>query len=151
MFIIDDFEVPFIPMQKNYSEWHSFDSRWENDNFAALVSGVAQVLYRTQDAVGYEIWQRESHTDLHIDKDEELYRRRQILTYPICSIVFYYDVQDLKGGELYSDSWEITPKKNRLVVFGPNVTHGVRPFTGIRKSVLVNPWAHELGHIPQFF
>ena len=34
----------------------------------------------------------------------------------------------------------ITPKQNRLVIFGPGRKHYVQDFTGDRFSVNINPW-----------
>lgn len=131
--------------------FYSFEEKTENDSFIRDIRATAASFYPTQDLWGYEIWQKDSSTDIHLDKDETLYERRGILSFPVCSVIFYYEVSDdIEGGELYSpNDWVVFPKQNRLVIFGPAIRHGVSDFTGIRKSVLVNFWEYRLGTIPK--
>ena len=63
--------------------------------------------------------------------------------YPICSLIFYIEIKNLKGGELILAGDIIKPKSNRLVIFDPGLHHSVNEFKGIRKVFLVNPWTHK--------
>ena len=92
--------------------------------------------------VGVEQWAHlGTKPEWHIDKDEIVSNRDGVLVTPICSIVFYADVRDLKGGNFMTDSISVTPKTNRLVAFSPGLLHGVEDYTGTRMAVAVNPWA----------
>ena len=151
MIIIDDFEVPYIPRTTSAKDEYPIEEVTENDTFISSVQLIAGLRYPLEDIWGYEIWEKKnSSTGLHLDKDEKLYERRDVLSYPICSIVYYYQVSDLVGGELIApNNWSVTPKQSRLVVFGPGIPHKVSEFTGIRNAVLVNFWQERLGTIPK--
>jgi len=152
MIIIDGFEVPYYPRPKQGEmEWFLMDEQTENDDFIYSIFMMAEKVFDMEKVWGYEIWEKVNvSTHLHLDKDEKLYERRGVLSYPICSVIYYYDVEDLVGGELVSPgNWSIIPKQNRLVIFGPAVPHQVLDFTGTRKSVLVNFWQERLGTIPK--
>ena len=45
-----------------------------------------------------------------------------------------------KGGELIVEDTIITPKENRVVIFGPGLIHKVNEFEGQRVSLSINPW-----------
>ena len=79
--------------------------------------------------------------DWHIDKDEKLHEMSGNLAYPICSIVYYAEVNNLKDGMFMTDTMTITPMNNRMLVFAPGIVHGVQPYEGTRVSLAVNPWA----------
>lgn len=125
--------------------------RWVAGGLEALLafqSPLADILtqgarvFDLRDMVGVEQWAHfGTKPDWHIDKDEVLARRTGEIATPICSIVFYADVQDLTGGRFMTDSVAVTPKTNRLVAFAPGLSHGVEDYTGTRMSVAVNPWA----------
>jgi len=108
---------------------------------AAILARVRCVFDLTG-MVGVEQWAHlGTKPEWHIDKDEIRSNRDGVLSTPICSIVFYADVRDLKGGNFMTDSISVTPKTNRLVAFSPGLLHGVEDYTGTRMAVAVNPWA----------
>ena len=78
------------------------------------------------------------------DKDEQLNGNKSILSFPLCSMVYYLIVENLEGGQLHVEDDIITPKTNRLVIFSPGKNHYVQPYTGTRISMLVNPWDRVL-------
>ena len=93
-------------------------------------------------AVTYEVWQQENTRPLgwHHDKDEKLWERGELL-FPILTSIFYLDVNVTSGGNLFlEDDIVIEPKTNRLVLFGPDVEHFVQAYSGIRHSIIINPW-----------
>ena len=53
---------------------------------------------------------------------------------------------DLQGGKLeFEDGRKITPKTNRLVVFGPGIRHNVEEnYIGDRISLALNPWPRPI-------
>lgn len=127
--------------------------RWVDGTFGELLdlqSPLSQILKAASRAfdlsgmAGIEQWAHYgTKPDWHVDKDEALHKRTGKLACPICSIVFYADVDNLFGGSFMTRDMTVTPKTNRLVVFGPNVLHGVEAYHGTRMSVAVNPWAKK--------
>ena len=149
MIIIDDL-FKYTPGW-SYDEvvrWWKLGSLHENSDIAESLLEVAADYFNLEATIGYENWAHNrpyNYPSLHVDKDERLYEEQEILRMPICSIIYYVHVKDLKGGDLVSpDSWRVTPKPNRVVMFGPNVPHMVEDFTGQRISIMVNPWAEEV-------
>lgn len=69
--------------------------------------------------------------------------------YPVCSYVYYHEIDIIEGGmlQLYDDSdnliESIQPVQNRLVVFPSNITHEVTMFTGVRRSFIILPWKNR--------
>ena len=97
--------------------------------------------------VGYEAWTHNNTIPIgdnddgwHKDRDELSYHVRKIFRFPVCSIVFYTEIKDLQGGELIVEDTIITPKENRVVIFGPGLIHKVNEFEGQRVSLSINPW-----------
>ena len=67
--------------------------------------------------------------------------------YPVCSTVYYLEVEDLVDGKLqFENGVEVVPKSNRLVVFSKGLYHGVEEFEGVRTSININPWNTRLYH-----
>ena len=93
---------------------------------------------------GFEEWsQNNTQCNPHVDKDEGYYQKTGKSKYPICSLIFYIEIKNLKGGELILAGDIIKPKSNRLVIFDPGLHHSVNEFKGTRKVFLVNPWTHK--------
>ena len=100
---------------------------------------------------GYELW---DHKDTrpdgwHVDKDEILYKEG-INKYPLCSIIYYLDINIYHKGKLLINTGKkqerITPKTNRLVLLGPRIPHCVEKFWGTREVIIINPWDRKLGN-----
>lgn len=95
--------------------------------------------------VGCEYWSHlNTKSGWHKDTDEKKLYRDRVEVFPICSIVYYPHVQNIKGGKLMFETASIHPITNRLVVFSPGLPHCVEDFTGERVSVAVNPWDYKL-------
>ena len=111
------------------------------DNFSLSMIEIAKQFYDLSSSVGYEFWTRLNRCvgGWHCDKDERLYDEQKIVSYPLCTIIYYPHV-DMKGGELLLGDDKILPKTNRMVIFAPGVPHNVKDFTGERISMMVNPW-----------
>jgi hypothetical protein len=93
---------------------------------------------------GFEEWsQNNTQCNPHVDKDEGYYQKTGKFRYPICSLIFYIEVKNLRGGELILAGDIIKPKSNRLVIFDPGLHHSVESFKGTRRVFLVNPWTHK--------
>ena len=112
------------------------------DNFCLAMINIASEFYDLSSSVGYEFWTRLNRcvSDWHCDKDEKLYDEQKIVSYPLCTIIYYPHVDNMRGGELLLDGDKILPKTNRLVIFAPGIPHNVEDFTGERISMMVNPW-----------
>jgi hypothetical protein len=98
--------------------------------------------------VGYELWcQHNTKPESkgpsggwHFDKDETLEEQTGELKFPLCSIIYYVNVQYLTGGCLYVEDMKIPPQNNRLVLIPPGKEHCVEEFGGKRTSMIINPW-----------
>jgi hypothetical protein len=98
------------------------------------------------------------------------------MIFPLCSIVYYLQVEDLVNGELrISHNNEIQlnstgtlyeevranrldhkiddiiiPKTNRAIMFSSGKFHTVNEFTGKRISMIINPWDISKYKYPQY-
>jgi len=138
-------------MQDHFEDVAYHQLRWIDgtlDEFMELKSPVSSILnvasrvFDLSGMSGVEQWAHDgTKTDWHIDMDEVLVRRTGEVATPICSIVFYASIESLIGGKFMTKDVAINPKTNRMIVFGPNIEHGVSDFTGTRVAVAINPWA----------
>ena len=116
-------------------------------DFCLSILETARKYFDLSNAIGYEFWGHNgTRTGWHYDKDEDLLEREGEYSFPLCSTVYYLEVDRLQGGQLAVESDLITPKTNRLVMFSPGKYHTVEPFKGKRVSLLINPWSHPLCH-----
>ena len=133
--------------QPNINEkWYSLDEQHPFENFCNSMIGIANQFINLDSCVGYEFWTQKNTrpSKWHQDKDEQLNGNKSILSFPLCSMVYYLIVENLEGGQLHVEDDIITPKTNRLVIFSPGKNHYVQPYTGTRISMLVNPWDRVL-------
>ena len=148
--IIDDFltEDQILDIRRNsfLSENLELDSTgtysWDEVKIFHPIINFTSKYFDLSNCVLYEIWQQNNTRPdgWHKDKDEVLWREG-ILKYPLCTSVYYLDVNVTSGGNLFlEDDIVIEPKTNRLVLFGPDVEHFVQAYSGIRHSIIINPW-----------
>jgi len=115
----------------------------DNDSPMALLLRQASKYFDLSSMVGAEYWAHYgTRPDWHVDKDEKLYEQTGELKFPICSVVYYADI-DVVGGNFVTTTDTVRPITNRMIVFAPNLLHSVEPYTGTRLSVAVNPWTHK--------
>ena len=136
-----------------YSEVIGGEGSWVDWNLDVdrcswkLVEAAAQY-YDLSKIKGFEIWthnnsrpEGDKDGGWHYDKDEHRYALTQRLSFPVCSMVYYAKAKNLRDGRLLiEDDIMITPKENRLVIFGPGRKHYVQDFQGDRFSININPW-----------
>ena len=128
-------------------DWYDLYHEHLYEDFCISILAIARKYFDLSDAVGYEFWGHNgTRTGWHYDKDEDLLEREGKYSFPLCSTVYYLEVDRLQGGQLAVESDLITPKTNRLVMFSPGKYHTVEPFKGKRVSLLINPWSHPLCH-----
>ena len=133
--------------ETNFNErWYSLDEEHIFKDFCVQMINVASNFYDLTSSTGYEFWSQNNTRpqNWHIDQDEQLVAKTNQTRFPLCSMVYYVKVNDLKGGKLHIEDDIITPKTNRLVVFSPQLNHCVVPFVGDRISLCVNPWSVKL-------
>ena len=144
--VLDSKSVSTICSHIDQSTKHSIFYRKNDnhlhDNFCLSMIDIASQFYDLSSFVGYEFWTRLNSCvgGWHQDKDEKLYDKKGIESYPLCSIIYYVHVKNMTGGELLLDTDTILPKTNRMVIFAPGISHNVNEFTGDRICLLVNPW-----------
>ena len=141
MTVLDQLKQPNIN-----EKWYSLDEQHPFENFCNSMIGIANQFINLDSCVGYEFWTQKNTrpSKWHQDKDEQLNGNKSILSFPLCSMVYYLIVENLEGGQLHVEDDIITPKTNRLVIFSPGKNHYVQPYTGTRISMLVNPWNRVL-------
>ena len=140
-------------VQNYFSEESARSLRWVDGSFESLIKEnyflsellkQAELMFDLSPMVGIEQWSHYGNKlDWHVDKDELLAERTGEIACPICSIVLYANVNNLVGGNFMMTDVHITPKTNRMLVFGSNILHGVDAWNGTRMSVAVNPWANK--------
>ena len=133
--------------ETNFNErWYSLEEEHIFKDFCVQMVNVASNFYDLTSCIGYEFWSQNNTRpqNWHIDQDEQLVAKTNQTRFPLCSMVYYVKVNDLKGGKLHIEDDIITPKTNRLVVFSPQLNHCVVPFVGDRISLCVNPWSVKL-------
>jgi hypothetical protein len=95
--------------------------------------------------VGCEYWSNlNEKTGWHKDTDETVLYRDGVERFPICSCVYYPEINVSIGGDLLFETMRVKPITNRLVVFSPNMLHTVEDFLGNRLSIAINPWDYKL-------
>jgi len=152
--ILDDFlEESFILKirkrlnQNNISEtWYKKEEKHSYHDICQKFLQEVKNYYNISNFVGYEFWTQNNTrpSDWHYDKDENFFDSTGSYKFPICSIVYYLNVNNLVGGLLHLEDCIILPKVNRLVIFPPGVIHYVEEFSGERTSILLNPWDYNL-------
>ena len=132
---------------KNIPEkWYSLDEKHIFQDFCIQMINLSSQMYDLTSCVGYEFWTHYNTIprNWHIDKDEQLKIKTGYTRFPLCSMVYYVYVDELRGGKLHIEDDVITPKSNRLVIFSPGKYHCVEPFLGKRITLCVNPWSEKL-------
>ena len=132
---------------KNIPEkWYSLDEKHIFQDFCIQMINLSSQMNDLTSCVGYEFWTHYNTIprNWHIDKDEQLKIKTGYTRFPLCSMVYYVYVDELRGGKLHIEDDVITPKSNRLVIFSPGKYHCVEPFLGKRITLCVNPWSEKL-------
>ena len=132
---------------KNIPEkWYSLDEKHIFQDFCIQMINLSSQMYDLTSCVGYEFWTHYNTIprNWHIDKDEQLKIKTGYTRFPLCSMVYYVYVDELRGGKLHIEEDVITPKSYRLVIFSPGKYHCVEPFLGKRITLCVNPWSEKL-------
>jgi len=126
--------------------WYMKKDNHLYSDYCNLLLLQCQDYYDLSDCIGYEFWTQNNTrpSDWHYDKDEEYLNNTGSFKFPICSIVYYLNVDNMTGGLLHLEDCIILPKTNRMVIFPPGTMHYVEEFTGKRTSILVNPWNYNL-------
>mgnify|MGYP006256260619 FL=1 len=126
--------------------WYSLDQEHHFQDFCVKMINIAASFYDFSTCSGYEFWSHYNTrpSDWHIDQDEQLKNITGQTRFPLCSMVYYAKVENLKGGNLHIEDDIIRPKSNRLVIFSPKLDHFVEPLRGDRISLCINPWSIKL-------
>ena len=125
--ILDNFleETFVLDLQKKFNK-NDISESWYNKEEKHLYSDLCQIFlqetknyYDLSNCIGYELWSQNNTRpyDWHYDKDENFFDLTGNYKFPICSIVYYLNVNNLVGGALHLDNCIINPKINRLVIF----------------------------------
>lgn len=176
----------FDKMQKDFlsvinestdEDWFLLNTKHYFQDFCLSLINLAESYYNLSTCGGYEFWIHH-HTKpptWHIDNDERRRDENNTMIFPLCSIVYYLQVENLISGELkISHNNEIqlnssntiyeevrnnrldnrsddiiVPKTNRMIMFSPGKFHTVNSFTGKRITMIINPWDISKYKYPQ--
>tara|TARA_B100002019_G_scaffold287380_1_gene299282 strand:+ start:1127 stop:1648 length:522 start_codon:yes stop_codon:yes gene_type:complete len=130
------------------SKWYSLDQTHDRRDMCLHLLNFSSNYFDLSECIGYEVWYQHNskpeskgpNGGWHFDKDEDHLDKTGEFLFPLCSIIYYVNVQYLTGGCLYVEDIKISPQNNRLVIIPPGKEHYVEPFGGKRTSMLVNPW-----------
>jgi len=127
-------------------KWYSLDEEHHFQDFCTQMLSIAGSFFDLSSCMGYEFWTHHNTRPRgwHIDQDEKLVSTTGQTRFPLCSVVYYVKVENLKGGKLHIEDDIITPKSNRMVIFSPKLNHCAEPFMGDRITLCVNPWSVKL-------
>ena len=131
----------------NFNEkWYSLEEDHIFRDFCIQLINVAGNFYDLSSCMGYEFWSHNNTTPRgwHIDQDEQLNGITGQTRFPLCSMIYYLKIDNLRRGKLHIEDDIITPKSNRLVIFSPQLNHCVEPYMGDRIALCVNPWSTKL-------
>lgn len=113
--------------------WNTTAESWQS-----ILIDKARTFFDLSSMVGFECWAHKGTKPpcWHYDKDEGLAE----VVPPLCSIVYYADIENLVGGRFLTETESIVPRTNRLLIFSPGIFHGVETYFGTRFSVSMNAW-----------
>ena len=141
--VLDDVHVSgvddILAAMPQTDTWFSFN---QHSCIDELID-ISKRYFDLSQSIGYEMHKNIKGPNYHYDKDENLYHTTGILSFPLCSIVYYPVIEDMQGGELVFDTFMLKPIPNRLVLFSSNLKHGVNPYIGNRISIGINPWKEK--------
>ena len=129
--------------------WYNLDTEHQYQNTCLSLIDLVRNYCDLSTCSVYEFWIHHNTRpqQWHIDKDERMMAERGILSCPLCSIVYYPLVENLRDGRLHlldedlKEDVIIVPKQNRLIVLSAGQRHFVEPFTrGRRSAFIINPW-----------
>mgnify|MGYP003640622520 CR=1 FL=1 len=143
-----------FPLPTNLSQWHNIKEEatlLEGTIAKHIIETYVSKYFNISKLVGFEMWTHNNTRPIgdinegwHYDKDEYFYKINKVLRFPIFSAVLYLKIKNLVGGRLVFDDAKVTPKENRLVLFGPGLRHGVEGYSGERVSLNINGWNRKL-------
>lgn len=149
----------FLPVNKNneivdfFTNHNASNAQWFEGTLSDYVNSTsfisdclkeASKYYNLSGMIGCEMWcHNNTRPDWHYDKDEKLWQDNQEIKTPLCSIVYYGNINKLIGGKFITEDITIIPKTNRLVIFSPNIYHSVEEYSGDRMAIAVNPWNYK--------
>ena len=155
LIVIDDVlcDKDVLAVQNCFASDEARAMRWITGNYTEALqhtSPLTQLLaiagqyFSLRDMDGVEFWAHlGTYPGWHVDRDEALAETTGEITHPICSIVYYGNIDGLVGGAFRTETEVITPKTNRMLMFSPGLLHSVDNYTGTRLSVAVNPWVKK--------
>ena len=148
--ILDDvFDDNTVEKIKNFDynyKWH-----WMGDNpIQEKMIDVARMFFDLSASIGYELWSNDfdqyrtevkgSELDWHFDHNMKKFARTGIYEFPLCTVVYYPLIKNLRGGEFLTENAKFIPKTNRMVLFSPGVQHAVTEYLGLRFAISINIW-----------
>jgi hypothetical protein len=109
------------------------------------IINIAHNHYDLTSMVGCETWAHfGTRPPWHIDLDELYFNKTGFTKTPLCSIIYYARIRQLKGGKFLTETESIQPIENSLLLFEPRLRHAVEDFQGERVAIAINPWNYKI-------
>jgi predicted 2-oxoglutarate/Fe(II)-dependent dioxygenase YbiX len=155
---LEENKKEFFSENGTYHWWNGWWNSPDDTIKKQLISYIWRdyPMYPSVSLDGFEYWTGQfgegagtDKLDMHLDKDEELWKSKGELSSPIVGTVFYPVEMDIEGGylEIFSSGPEKQPeriqaKHNRLIIFDAGGTHHrVTAVTkGTRSAIAINLW-----------
>ena len=143
-------DKPFVSGYKNAinSGWFDFDDPHDNSIVCEKLLNIAERYYpEIKDIRGYDFWAHYNTRpqEWHFDKDETAYLKYGVERFPVCTIIYYLEVDLQEGGNLIIEPGiKIKPRTNRMILMASGVYHFVEEYTGERIGVNINPWCTKM-------
>ena len=141
---------PFVSGYQNAinSGWFNADDPHDNSIICEKLLKIAQKYYTDiKNIKGYDFWAHYNTRpqEWHFDKDENAYLKQGIERFPLCSIIFYLEVDLQEGGSLLIEPGiKIKPISNRMILLASGSYHFVEKYTGERIGININPWSTKV-------
>lgn len=158
---IDNNKKHFFSDNGNYYWWEGWWSSPPNSLKKRLINYLwaDNSPYPSVTIGGFEYWTGQfgpdagsDYLNMHVDKDEALWKETGEISSPIIGTVFYPVPMDIEGGylEIFTHGEDKEPERieakfNRLIIFDAGGTHHrVSKVTkGLRSAIAVNLWAEK--------
>lgn len=130
---------------REWTETLSDDDTWfelSELGFAKQLVDLASKYFDLGNMIGCEMHINYDTPEPHKDKDEDAWFKHKQMIHPLCSIVYFSNIESNKAGKLVfpEQGVVVAPKTNRTVIFRSDLLHSGTPNTGVRESIGINPW-----------
>lgn len=134
MVVIDDALPHYERLQiLEYKYPNPWGRRWfspDRDHpFIPLLNFMAEYIQPNTGPLGLEMWKSCGTQNWHLDNNPERYRKHGEVNLPVAAAIYFPIIRD-SSLHLWTDTVDVTPVSNRLILFPPDTYHRPAPSTG---------------------